>query len=152
MALTDLCLRDERPHWDNGVQRTYALPNGYELSLINFPNAHPYPFAWEGAVVDPHGHLNYDTPLTNDVEVFFTDEDADAWIIDAIEWAVADNASPANNASPFHYAYGLPEVVRARAVRIAETEGVKAAAAECKVAVSTVYRWVKAYVGNVSNT
>ena len=83
MALTDLCLRDERPHFCEGTQRTYTLPNGYELSLINFPNAHVFPFAWEGAVINPHGKLDYDTPLTNDVEVFRTEEQTNEWIIRA---------------------------------------------------------------------
>jgi len=158
MALTDLCLREERPHFCEGVQRNYALPNGYELSLINFPNAHIYAFAWEGAVINPHGKLDYDTPLTNDVEVFMTEEAADAWIIRAIEWAVAEgtviNATrhipPPNNASPFHPDYGLPDVVRLRAVHIAETKGVKPAATMCNVAVSSVYRWVNAYASSAS--
>jgi hypothetical protein len=150
MALTDLCLREERPHFSEGVQRNYALPNGYELSLINFPNAHIYAFAWEGAVIDPHGKLDYDTPLTSDVEVFMTEEDADAWIISAIEWAVADKAkqdarTTINALDPFHPAYGLPNITRVRAVNIAETAGVEAAAAQFNVAMSTIYRWRNAY-------
>ncbi|CAB4156415.1 hypothetical protein UFOVP1064_12 [uncultured Caudovirales phage] len=152
MALTDLCLRDERPHFCEGTQRTYTLPNGYELSLINFPNAHVFPFAWEGAVINPHGKLDYDTPLTNDVEVFRTEEQTNEWIIRAILWAEAEAEGTVINApDPFHPDYGLPDVVRLRAVHIAETKGVKAAASECKVALSTVYRWRNAYASSVSS-
>ena len=56
-----------------------------------------------------------------------------------------------NAMDPFHPAYGIPITTRARAVSLAETKGVKAAAAMCNVALSTVYRWVSAYAGS-SNT
>ena len=75
MTLTNTCLRTERPHFD-GVQRLYDLPNGYGLSLVNASMLHAYAFAWEAAVIAPSGHLSYDTPLTEDVEVFMTDDDA----------------------------------------------------------------------------
>jgi hypothetical protein len=155
MALTDLCLRDERPHFGDGVQRTYTLPNGYELSLINFPNAHIFPYAWEGAVINPRGKLDYDTPLTNDVEVFRTEEQTNAWIIRAIEWAVADKAEQdartvINAVDPFHPAYGLPNTVRIRAVSLARDVSIKSAAAQCNVAESTVYKWVRAYANFAS--
>ena len=61
-------------------------------------------------------------------------------------------STPASNApDPFHPDYGLPDVVRLRAVHIAETKGVKAAASECKVALSTVYRWRNAYASSASS-
>lgn len=153
MTLTNLCLRDERP-LNSGVQRNYALPNGYELSLINNPDAHIFPYAWEGAVINPDNRLDYDTPLTNDVEVFHTEEQAEAWIIRAIEWAVTEmtkwETGIASTPDPFHPAYGLPNDTRLRAVRLAETSGVKAAAKELNLAPTTLYRWRNAYASGAN--
>ena len=58
----------------------------------------------------------------------------------------------ASSADPYHPDYELTNDTRIRAVRIAETAGVEAAAAECNVSVSTVYRWRNAYATSVSNT
>lgn len=90
--ITDKNLETERPHsgapYIDGVQRIYRLANGYRLSLINGQRLRAYPFAWEGAVIYPEhadpGGLAYDTPLTEDVEVFDTDDEANAWIERAI--------------------------------------------------------------------
>lgn len=66
---------------------------------------------------------------------------------------IASNTpTPTASLSPYHPDYGLTNDTRIRAVRIAETSGVKAAAAECNVAVSTVYRWRNAYATSVINT
>jgi len=86
--ITDKNLTSEKPHLD-GVQRIYDLANGYKLSLINSPIVHAYPFAWEAAVLKDN-ELRYDTPLTEDVEVFDTDEEANAFIEKAIAWAEGD--------------------------------------------------------------
>lgn len=104
--ITDECLLMERPHSDGaelalmglsdrwlGVQRIYRLPNGYGLSAVNPKALRSYPFAWEIAVithVEDDGNfasLTYDTPLTNDVEVFQTVGEANAFIRKAIKWA-----------------------------------------------------------------
>ncbi len=85
--LTDDMLKEERPHPLGGVQRIYALPNAYALSLTDTPLAHAYEFAWEAAVFGIDGHLTYATPLTSDVEVFFTDEQANDFIARAKAWA-----------------------------------------------------------------
>jgi hypothetical protein len=45
---------------------------------------------------------------------------------------------------PFHPAYGLPDSLRFAVVQDAERDGVAAAAARHRVAVSSVYRWKKA--------
>lgn len=45
---------------------------------------------------------------------------------------------------PFHPDYGLPDEVRTVILRSAERDGVRAAAAAHGVAVSSVYRWLKA--------
>lgn len=88
MTITDENLLMERPHNAEvgGVQRIYRFASGFGLSLVNSPRLHAYPFAWEAAVIkgvkangDFEG-LAYDTPLTNDVEVFMTDADANAFI------------------------------------------------------------------------
>jgi hypothetical protein len=72
-------------------QRIYALRNGYGISLINNPSARSYHFAWEAAMLHngdgSFGGLTYDTPLTNDVEVFFNDAEANEFIAKAHAWA-----------------------------------------------------------------
>lgn len=84
--LTDEHLVLERANDIGGVQRVYRFSNGYGLSLINLPMAHAYPFAWEAAVLkdvpeDGHGgEIDYTTPLTEDVEVFATDAEANEFI------------------------------------------------------------------------
>lgn len=82
----------ERPHLE-GVQRIYRLPNGYGLSAVNSTMLHSYTFAWEIAVLEgvnddgTFADLSYDTPLTSDVEVFSTDEEANEFILKAFVWA-----------------------------------------------------------------
>lgn len=86
--LTDNFLVKERSHPSGlgGVQRVYRFPTGFGLSAIDSPRMHHYPFAWEIAVlkdvsVDGAKHtITYDTPLTDDVEVFDTDEAANEFI------------------------------------------------------------------------
>ena len=74
------------PGWVGGVQRLYRFKSGYGLSVVNSPMLHAYPFAWEAAVlkdVSEDGNkfeLTYDTPLTSDVEVFSSDDEANEFI------------------------------------------------------------------------
>lgn len=87
MALTDKNLISQRPHLD-GAQRVYRV-GSYGLSLVNGPMLHGYPFAWEAGVFDyssGRATLTYRTPLTSDVEVFATDEEANAFIERAFVW------------------------------------------------------------------
>jgi len=68
---------------------------------------------------------------------------------------VADKAEQAartviNAVDPFHPAYGLPSTTRARAVSLAKDVSIKVAAAQCNVAESTVYKWVRAYANFAS--
>ena len=86
MALADRNPAKTRPNLD-GIQHVFDLPNGYGLSFINAPMAHAYPYAWEAGVFGPNGKLTYDTPLTNDVEVFDTEADAEAFLDKALAWA-----------------------------------------------------------------
>ena len=91
MKLDDIPIATERKRLD-GVQRIYALPNSdtYCVSLVNAPMLHDYPFAWEAAVLRSDGSLCYDSPLTQDVEVFQTDDDAAAFVLLAFAWARGD--------------------------------------------------------------
>ena len=88
MALTDKNLVVEQPNLD-GTQRLYRFADGHGLSLINAPMAHSFRFAWEAAVLGgikkdgTGGRIQYATPLTNDVEVFQTDAEANAFIAKA---------------------------------------------------------------------
>lgn len=93
MPLTNRHLLLERPHPSlDGVQRIYLFNAGYGLSLVNSPKLHSYPFAWEAAVlkdIDKDGNFGgiiYHTPLTSDVEVFKTDDEANAFIQKAAEY------------------------------------------------------------------
>lgn len=83
--LTDECLLEEHDHM-GGKRRVYDLGNGYGLSAINSTLFHSYPYAWECAILKGRSPV-YDTPLTQDVEVFASDEDANEFINKAIAWA-----------------------------------------------------------------
>lgn|SRR3990167_3111170 len=79
--LTNDGLIEERSHL-GGVQRLYRWGD-MGLSLVNAPMLHAYAFAWEAAVfryTGDKGVLDYSTELTSDVEVFATDEEANAFI------------------------------------------------------------------------
>lgn len=85
--LTDKNLLIERDHPNlSGIQRIYRFPCGNGLSIVNSQELHYYPFAWEAAVlfdVSDDGdfeRINYDTDLTDDVVVFFEDDEADNFI------------------------------------------------------------------------
>ena len=93
--LTDdmLVKASTRSDLSGGEARYYRLPNGYGLSVQSDKMLHAYPFAWEIAVCKGMGEdglfedLTYDTPLTDDVEVFYTDAEANAFISRAKAWA-----------------------------------------------------------------
>jgi hypothetical protein len=78
-----------RPNHIGGVQRIYRFAGDWGLSLINGAMAHGYPFAWEAAVlkgVEEDGNfanIAYDTPLTCDVEIFYSDQEANDFIAKA---------------------------------------------------------------------
>lgn len=80
-----------RPHAAfRGTQLLFKLPNGFTVSFVNPKELHSYEFAWEAALLDSDGCISYNTPLTQDVEVFFNDADAEAFLDLAIAWAVED--------------------------------------------------------------
>lgn len=92
MLTNDMLVKEKIAN--GGQQRLYKLPNGFGLSLVNAVILHSYRFAWEAAVVTKmqddgkFTKLTYDTPLTEDTEVFFTDEEANAFIEKAKQWAL----------------------------------------------------------------
>jgi hypothetical protein len=100
MILTNDYLVWEKPHPVfplSGVQRIYRFPSGYGLSVVNPPELHGYPFAWEVAVlkhVNEQGFgydLDYTTPLTSDVEVFDNNRDTNTFIHKAIQELASSN-------------------------------------------------------------
>lgn len=77
-----------------GVQRLYRLGR-YGLSCMNGPMLRPYTFAWEIGVIRYRGgadewSLCYDTSLTSDIEVFATDDAANAFIERAFDFFAQD--------------------------------------------------------------
>jgi len=80
----------ERPHPAlGGVQKLYRFPNGYGASVVqfNFMGAHSYggdQGLWELAVTKFNGpreddwEIACDTPITEDVLGWLTDDDVDA--------------------------------------------------------------------------
>jgi hypothetical protein len=80
-----------------GEQRIYRWGD-YGLSLINSPMAHSYPFAWEAAVIKFEGDgdkfsLNYETPLSDDVEVFSTVKETNEFIAKARDYFTSKPAA-----------------------------------------------------------
>lgn len=55
-----------------GSHHTYKFPNGYGASVIRIHDA------WELAVLNASGNLDYSTPVTSDVIGWQTDEEIDA--------------------------------------------------------------------------
>ena len=90
--LPDIDLVLERCHpvaCVGGTQKIYRFKSGWGVSLINGKGAHAYPFAWEAAVlknVSADGtkfEISYETELTDDVEIFQTDDQAKEFLMEA---------------------------------------------------------------------
>ncbi len=76
--------RQEEVEYFRGDHIIIDLPNGWGLSAINGVSARDYPYAWEFAVFH-NGSLDYSTELTSDVEVFSTQDEAQAFVDRAIK-------------------------------------------------------------------
>lgn len=74
-----------------GRQVIFRFANGNGLSLVNSTKLHPYHYLWEIAVIsdiDDNGDFQsiiYNSGLTEDVEVFHTEEEVNAFIMKAKE-------------------------------------------------------------------
>ena len=69
---------------NGGIQYKASFPNGYGASIV----CHPFSYGneeglWELAVLNKEGNICYDTPITNDVLGWLTDEDVNI-ILDQI--------------------------------------------------------------------
>jgi hypothetical protein len=69
----------------DGIQYLAKFPNGYGASIVR----HQFSYGgndglWELAVLDDEGDLCYDTPITNDVLGYLTEDDVNE-ILDRIE-------------------------------------------------------------------
>lgn len=64
-----------KPHpIGDGVQARMDFKNGYGVSVIKFNGSYGYPNFWEVAVMYK-GSLTYDTPITDDVLGWQTEDD-----------------------------------------------------------------------------
>jgi len=86
--LTDKYPFTERRTTPDGTQRIYSCGD-WGLSCINTPRARSHPFAREIAIMYG-GWLCYTTPLTDGVEVFDTDDEANAFIDKAMAYFAAN--------------------------------------------------------------
>lgn len=70
-------------------QRVFGFPNGYSASVIRGPYTYGGPEGlFELAVLNPHGEIDYSTPITNDVIGYLTEDDVQATLakIAALRW------------------------------------------------------------------
>lgn len=68
---------ETKPIFD-GVQLIYRYPNGYGASVVSFYGSYGGSQGlWELAVLDHEGNITYDTPITNDVEGYLTNDEVD---------------------------------------------------------------------------
>ena len=68
----------ETNHVNNGIQKVYQFPNGYGASVIRHKGSYGFVKGlWEVAVLDEAGHLDYSTPITDDVLGRLNDPEVD---------------------------------------------------------------------------
>lgn len=59
---------------NGGIQHRYQFTNGYGASVVRGPYTYGGDRGlWELAVTDHDGHLNYETPITDDVIGYLTE-------------------------------------------------------------------------------
>jgi len=70
-------LKETNP-MNGGVQKVYQFPNGYGASVIRHKGSYGFVKGlWEVAVLDEAGHLDYSTPITDDVLGRLNDSEVD---------------------------------------------------------------------------
>ena len=61
-------INHQHPMDKGGIQQRYKFPNGWGASVIQYSGSYGGDQGlWEVAVVDRADHLNYTTPVTDDV-------------------------------------------------------------------------------------
>jgi hypothetical protein len=65
---------DTRP-MNGGEQRRYRFDNGYEASVVRGPYTYGGPSGMYELAVMLNGHLNYETPITDDVLGYLSEDD-----------------------------------------------------------------------------
>jgi hypothetical protein len=66
----------EHPNHLGGVQATIYFDNGYGASIVSTPYTYGGKEGlYELAVFGKNGHITYDTPVTNDVEGYLSEDD-----------------------------------------------------------------------------
>ena len=103
----------QHPAGMGGVQKLFRFPNGYGASVVQFPYSYGGESGlWELAVIRYSGEdndsfsLTYDTPITDDVLGYLSEQDVDALLeqVAALKAANkevrgAEQASPAERPS-----------------------------------------------------
>jgi len=91
--LTDEGLLYKREAW-SGLQRVYRFGK-YGVSAINGKAIRSYPYAWECAIIrftiGEQFTLDYSTPMTDDFEVFMTDEETNEFILKVKAWSEGES-------------------------------------------------------------
>ena len=65
-----------KPHMiGNGLQARIKFYNLRGVSVVKFDGSHGYPDLWELAVLDKNGRLDYETPITDNILGYLTDDD-----------------------------------------------------------------------------
>jgi hypothetical protein len=64
------------PNHSGGVQARITFDNGYGASVVKTPHTYGGDMGlYELAVFGKDGHITYDTPITNDVEGYLSEDD-----------------------------------------------------------------------------
>lgn len=69
---------------NDGIQFKASFDNGYGASIVqhSFSYGNKDQGLWELAVIGADGRINYDTPITNDVLGYLTEEDVEKTLLE----------------------------------------------------------------------
>lgn len=81
-TFTDLVFRTH-PNQFGGVQSVMEFDNGYGVSVVRTPYSYGGDKGlYEMAVLDKTGNITYDTPITNDVLGYLTEDEVTEYMIE----------------------------------------------------------------------
>lgn len=81
-TFTDLNFRTH-PNQFGGVQAVMEFDNGYGVSVVRTPHSYGGDKGlYEMAVLDKTGNITYDTPITNDVLGYLTEDEVTEYMIE----------------------------------------------------------------------